>query len=99
MSADATPGGIELTSGSSKPGAISKIKQWLISAESEFSFAKKLTFLGFLGSLIAAYFQYLSTYRDKVEIQAKEDLAAAIDLHRDIKRPVGRDYNPGRPLS
>jgi hypothetical protein len=77
MSADVTSNGLELSGRSSNPGIIWKVKQWLVSTEREFSFVRGLTFLGFFGTLIAAYFQYLSAYQDKVAAQAKEDLAAA----------------------
>jgi hypothetical protein len=49
----------------------------------EFSFFKGLAFVGFLGSLIVAYFQYLSTYQNKVDTLAKEDLAAATSAFGD----------------
>src|SRR5262245_60617200 len=54
-----------------------KLKRWFVTTETEFSFVKSLTFIGFLGTLIAAYFQYLSAYQEKVTARAKEDLAAA----------------------
>ena len=55
----------------------SPIKRALLATEGKFAFVKGLTFIGFLGTLIAAYFQYLTAYEDKVATQAKEDLTAA----------------------
>src|SRR5262245_60899922 len=55
----------------------SRIKKVLIRSEREFSFLKGLSFVGFLSTLLVAYFQYLSAYQDKVSTQAKEDLMAA----------------------
>jgi hypothetical protein len=60
-----------------KPPARRSFTQWLLATETGFSFVKGLTFISFAGTLIAAYFQYLSAYQDKVQTQAKEDLAAA----------------------
>ncbi|HEY4919639.1 MAG TPA: hypothetical protein VII40_06005 [Xanthobacteraceae bacterium] len=65
----------------------SRMKRFLLRTESEFSFFKGLTFLGvllgFFGTLIGSYFQYLSTYRDKVETLAKDDLKAATQTFAD----------------
>jgi hypothetical protein len=55
----------------------SPIKRALLATEGKFAFVKGLTFIGFLGTLIAAYFQYLTAYEDKAATQAKEDLTAA----------------------
>jgi len=77
MSTDITGSAAPPSNGPGKPGLLEKIRRWLIATETEFSFVKGLTFLGFAGTLIAAYFQYLSDYQAKVATQAKEDLAAA----------------------
>jgi len=55
----------------------SRIKSSLVSTDREFAYFKGLSFVGFVGTLIVAYFQYLSAYQDKVSTQSKEDLAAA----------------------
>jgi len=55
----------------------SRIKSALVSTDREFSYFKGLSFVGFIGTLLVAYFQYLSAYQDKVSTRAKEDLAAA----------------------
>ena len=60
-----------------KPPGRRHFAQWLAATETEFSFVKGLTFISFAGTLIAAYFQYLSSYQDKVAAEAKDDLAAA----------------------
>jgi hypothetical protein len=60
-----------------KPAGRRTFTQWLLATETGFSFVKGLTFISFAGTLIAAYFQYLSAYQDKVQTQAKDDLAAA----------------------
>jgi hypothetical protein len=60
-----------------KPAGRRSVGQWLLATETGFSFVKGLTFISFAGTLIAAYFQYLSAYQDKVAAAAKDDLAAA----------------------
>jgi hypothetical protein len=60
-----------------KPGLWQRLKRLVVRTEAEFAFLKGVAILSFLGTLIAAYFQYLSTYQDKVSTQAKEDMAAA----------------------
>jgi len=60
-----------------KPASRRSFTQWALATESGFSFVKGLTFVSFAGTLIAAYFQYLSSYQDKVAAEAKDDLAAA----------------------
>src|ERR1700683_2316624 len=60
-----------------KPADRRPFTHWLLATETGFSFVKGLTFISFAGTLIAAYFQYLSAYQDKVQTQAKDDLAAA----------------------
>src|SRR5262249_29823009 len=66
------------TSTSSEKGGI--LRKALRFTEGEFTFLKSLTFLSIFGTLIGAYFQYLSTYQDKVSTLAKEDLAAATSI-------------------
>jgi hypothetical protein len=74
----AAPGATAPPSGGpAKPPERRSFTQWLLATETGFSFVKGLTFISFAGTLIAAYFQYLSAYQDKVQTQAKEDLAAA----------------------
>lgn len=60
-----------------KPAGRRTFTRWMLATETGFSFVKGLTFISFAGTLIAAYFQYLSAYQDKVAAEAKDDLAAA----------------------
>jgi hypothetical protein len=60
-----------------KPGIWQRLRLGLIRTETEFAFFKGLTFVGFLGSFIVGYFQYISAYQDKVNMLAKEDLGTA----------------------
>ncbi len=55
----------------------SRFKKAIVKTDQEFSIFKGLSFVGFLSTLLVAYFQYLSAYQDKVSTQAKEDLTAA----------------------
>jgi len=71
-SSTAAPGGEQ-----PQHGIWQSLKRVLISAETDFAFVKSLTFIGFLGTVIVAYFQYLSAYQDKVAAAAKDDLTAA----------------------
>jgi hypothetical protein len=74
----AEPGGADASGG--KPAATTlwqRIKAALVRTENEFAFVKGLTIVSIVGTLIAAYFQNLSSYQDKVATQAKDDLAAA----------------------
>lgn len=66
-----------LTDSQSNSSMWSRFKKALIKSDREFSVFKGLSFVGFLSTLLVAYFQYLSAYQDKVSTQAKEDLAAA----------------------
>jgi hypothetical protein len=54
-----------------------RFKAFLVKSDVEFSFLKGLSFVGFLSTLLVAYFQYLSAYQEKLNTQAKEDLLAA----------------------
>jgi hypothetical protein len=74
MSDDVPGAAASPTPEAQRPGPI---KRALLATEGKFAFVKGLTFIGFLGTLIAAYFQYLTAYEDKVATQAKEDLTAA----------------------
>jgi hypothetical protein len=60
-----------------KQGFWRRLKHVLRSTETNFDFFKHLTFIGFLATLIVSYFQFVSSYRDKVATVAKGDLAAA----------------------
>jgi len=54
-----------------------RFKSTVARTESELSFIKGLSIISIVGTLIAAYFQNLSAYQDKVTTQAKDDLTAA----------------------
>jgi hypothetical protein len=54
-----------------------RFKSAIVRTENELAFLKGLSIVSIVGTLIAAYFQNLSAYQDKVTIQAKDDLAAA----------------------
>ena len=65
------------SSDSRMPRVWSRIKGALISIYRAFADLKGVSVLGLLGTLIVAYFQYVSAYHDKVSAQSKDDLAAA----------------------
>jgi len=69
--------------GSGKPSFWQRVKNAILNAENELSFLKGLGVISVLGTLIAGYFQYLSSYEDKVSTQAKEDMAAATTAFTD----------------
>jgi hypothetical protein len=61
----------------SKTGILQRVKGAVIRTEKEFAFVKGLAVVSLAGTLIGGYFQYLSSYQDKVSAQAKDDMAAA----------------------
>jgi hypothetical protein len=62
------------------PGVWRRIQTW----DSRLSIAKGLTAVTLLTSLLGGYFQYLSSYQDKVSEQAKVDMADATGTFVDI---------------
>jgi hypothetical protein len=70
------------------PSFWQKLKNGVIKTEAEYSFFKGITFLGFLGTVIGAYFQYISAYNDKVAALAKDDLAAATSAFTDASKQL-----------
>ena len=60
-----------------RPGFWQRLKGAAIRTEKEFAFLKGLAVVSLLGTLIGAYFQYLSAYQDKASALAQEDTAAA----------------------
>jgi hypothetical protein len=80
-------------------GILKKLRRWFTSAKKEFSIVRGIAFLGFFGTLIAAYFQYtLSAYQDKISTQAKEDLAAATAVFTDASSALSVPINLQRLL-
>jgi hypothetical protein len=71
------------TSATSPPQKEGIFARTLKFGETGFPFVKSLTVFGFVGTLIGAYFQNISTYEDKVSALAKEDLAAATLIFKD----------------
>jgi hypothetical protein len=53
------------------------LKGAIVRTENEFALLKGLAVVSLIGTMIGAYFQYLSNYQDKVSAQAKDDMAAA----------------------
>jgi hypothetical protein len=64
-------------SSQTRPGFWQQLKGAAIRTEREFAFLKGLAVVSLLGTLIGAYFQYLSAYQDKASALAQEDTAAA----------------------
>jgi hypothetical protein len=63
--------------GPPKLGLWQKVRDIIIRTDAELSFLKGLGIVSVLGTLLAGYFQYLSTYHDKVAEVAKDDMAKA----------------------
>lgn len=60
-----------------KAGLWQKVKGAVVRTEKEYVFVKGLAVVSLAGTLIGGYFQYLSSYQDKVSAQAKDDMSAA----------------------
>ncbi len=60
-----------------QPGFWQGLKGAIVRTENEFALLKGLAVVSLIGTMIGAYFQYLSNYQDKVSAQAKDDMAAA----------------------
>ncbi len=89
MPADATSSDTAPASNAAAPASFrQKLKNAFIRTETEYSFFKGLTFLGFLGTIIGAYFQYISAYNDKVTTLAKEDLTEATSAFTDASKQL-----------
>ena len=58
-------------------GLWQKVKGAVVRTEKEIVFVKGLAVVSVVGTLIGGYFQYLSSYQDKVSAQAKDDMTAA----------------------
>jgi hypothetical protein len=65
-----------------------KLKNVVVKTETEYSFFKGITFLGVLGTIIGAYFQYISAYNEKVTALAAEDLAQATAAFTDASKQL-----------
>jgi hypothetical protein len=83
-SADATASG----GNAAKPGLWQRFTGVLVRTEAEFAFFKGLTFVGFLGTLMVGYFQYLSNYQDKVAALAQQDMTAATDAFKEASNAL-----------
>ena len=70
------------------PGFWRKLKNATVRTETEYAFFKGITFLGFVGTMIGAYFQYISAYNEKVTTLAKDDLAAATAAFTDASKQL-----------
>jgi hypothetical protein len=76
--------------GPERVGVLTRLRGWLSTTETEFSFIKGLTFISFVGTLIGGYFHYLSDYQTKVATQAKEDLLAATQAFTETSGTLSR---------
>jgi len=68
------------TGDSKAPDILGRVKVW----DSRFSVAKGLTGVTLLTGFLGGYFQYLNAYEEKVQSQAKDDLAAATSTFVEI---------------
>ena len=60
-----------------KPGFWDRCNRVLTGINNQFHFFVSLPVVTVVGSLLAGHFQYLSTYQDKVNTQAQQEMAAA----------------------
>ena len=60
--------------------------RWLWKFNHGIDVVKRLSLVTVLSSLAVGYFQYLNAYQEKVDSQAKEDMAAATTTFTEISR-------------
>jgi hypothetical protein len=90
QSSDAQSGGAQ---SGGDPGLWRRIRGVFVRAESEFLFVRGLALVSVLGTLIAAYFQNLSAYQDKVSALAQEDMVAATTAFTDTSNTLSQAIN------
>jgi hypothetical protein len=88
--ADGAQAGGTQADAQSKPGLWTWIKNLIVRTDNEFIFVKGLALISLLGTLIGAYFQYLSSYQDKVSALAQEDMTAATTTFTDTANTLSQ---------
>jgi hypothetical protein len=89
-SADTASSGRQADGAQDRPGLWQRIKSIFVRAENEFVFVKGLALVSLLATLIGAYFQYLSSYQDKVSALAQEDMTAATAAFTDTSNTLSQ---------
>ncbi|MGA7433860.1 MAG: hypothetical protein WBD33_20040 [Xanthobacteraceae bacterium] len=73
-----------------KPGFWQRVKGAIVRTENDFAFVKGLAIVSIFGTLIGAYFQYLSSYQDKVSALAQADMTAATAAFTDTSNTLSQ---------
>jgi hypothetical protein len=73
-----------------KPGFWPRVKGVITRTANEFAFVKGLAIISVFGTLIGAYFQYLSSYQDKVSTLAQADMTAATTAFTDTSNTLAQ---------
>jgi hypothetical protein len=73
-----------------KPGPWQRLKGLIVRTDGDYVFVKGLALVSLLGTLIGAYFQYLSSYQDKVSALAQADMTAATETFTDTSNTLAQ---------
>ena len=77
-------------SAAAKPGFWQRVKGAIVRTENDFALVKGLAIVSAFGTLIGAYFQYLSSYQDKVSALAQADMTAATTAFTDTSNTLSQ---------
>ncbi|MGB6940143.1 MAG: hypothetical protein WBE14_26465 [Xanthobacteraceae bacterium] len=90
VASDAQASGAPGNGAAAKAGFWQRVKGAIVRTENEFALIKGLAIVSVFGTLIGAYFQYLSSYQDKVSALAQADMTAAITAFTDTSNTLSQ---------
>jgi hypothetical protein len=73
-----------------RPGFLARCRRLLTGINDQFHFFVSLPVVTVVGSLLASHFQYLSTYQDKVDAAARQQISAAEGTYADVSGKVAK---------
>lgn len=88
--AEGTQPHVDQAGAQGKSGLWAWVRTLVTRTDNEFVFVKGLAVISLLGTLIGAYFQYLSSYQDKVSALAQEDMTAAAAAFTDTSNTLSQ---------
>jgi hypothetical protein len=90
VASDTQASGAPGNGAAAKAGFWQRVKGVIVGTENEFALIKGLAIVSVFGTLIGAYFQYLSSYQDKVSALAQADMTAATTAFTDTSNTLSQ---------
>ncbi|MGB6963634.1 MAG: hypothetical protein WBD90_03900 [Xanthobacteraceae bacterium] len=90
VASDAQASGAPGNGAAAKAGFWQRVKGAIVRTENEFALIKGLAIVNLFGTLTGDYFQYLSSYQDKVSALAQADMTAAITAFTDTSNTLSQ---------